>query len=43
MRWNLRLTAANAGICVAGAMQRLVAERGLVISGWCAPERLTSQ
>ncbi|MBY0389073.1 MAG: helix-turn-helix transcriptional regulator [Mycobacterium pseudokansasii] len=32
MKWNLRLTAANSGIWKAGEMQRLLAERGLVIS-----------
>ena len=32
MKWNLRLTAANAGIWKASEMQRLLAERGLVIS-----------
>ncbi|UCN12711.1 MULTISPECIES: helix-turn-helix domain-containing protein [Mycobacterium avium complex (MAC)] len=32
MKWNLRLTAANNGIWKASEMQRLLAERGLVIS-----------
>jgi len=32
MRWNLRLAAANRGIWKASEMQRLLAERGLVIS-----------
>lgn len=32
MKWNLRLAAANAGIWKASEMQRLLAERGLVIS-----------
>lgn len=32
MKWNLRLTAANAGIWKASEMQRLLAEHGLVIS-----------
>lgn len=32
MKWNLRLTAANRGIWKASEMQRLLAERGLVIS-----------
>jgi DNA-binding Xre family transcriptional regulator len=32
VKWNLRLTAANAGIWKASEMQRLLAERGLVIS-----------
>jgi DNA-binding Xre family transcriptional regulator len=39
MKWNLRLTAANRGIWKASELQRLLAERGLVISagkmsGW---------
>jgi DNA-binding Xre family transcriptional regulator len=32
MRWNLRLAAANRGIWKASDLQRLFAERGLVIS-----------
>lgn len=32
MRWNLRLVAANRGIWQASDLQRLLAERGLVIS-----------
>jgi DNA-binding Xre family transcriptional regulator len=32
MRWNLRLAAANRGIWKASEMQRLLAERGMVIS-----------
>jgi DNA-binding Xre family transcriptional regulator len=32
MKWNLRLTAANAGIWKASEMQRLLADHGLVIS-----------
>ncbi|MFE2999745.1 helix-turn-helix domain-containing protein [Nocardia sp. NPDC059246] len=32
MRWNLRLAAANRGIWQASQLQRLLAERGLVIS-----------
>jgi DNA-binding Xre family transcriptional regulator len=32
MRWNLRLAAANRGIWKASELQRLLAERGLVIS-----------
>ncbi len=32
MRWNLRLAAANRGIWKASECQRLLAERGLVIS-----------
>lgn len=32
MRWNLRLAAANRGIWQASDMQRLLAERGLVVS-----------
>ncbi len=32
MRWNLRLAAANRGIWQASDLQRLLAERGLVIS-----------
>jgi DNA-binding Xre family transcriptional regulator len=32
MRWNLRLAAAQRGIWKASEMQRLLAERGLVIS-----------
>lgn len=32
MKWNLRLAAANRGIWKASEMQRLLAERGLVIS-----------
>ena len=32
MKWNLRLTAANRGIWKASELQRLLAERGLVIS-----------
>jgi DNA-binding Xre family transcriptional regulator len=32
MRWNLRLTAANRGIWKASELQRLLAQRGLVIS-----------
>lgn len=32
MRWNLRLAAANRGIWKASDLQRLLAERGLVIS-----------
>jgi len=32
MRWNLRLAAANRGVWKASEMQRLLAERGLVIS-----------
>jgi DNA-binding Xre family transcriptional regulator len=39
MKWNLRLTAANRGVWKASELQRLLAERGLVISagkmsGW---------
>ncbi|WP_433754712.1 helix-turn-helix domain-containing protein [Nocardia sp. CA-135398] len=33
MQWNLRLAAANRGIWQASQLQRLLAERGLVISG----------
>lgn len=32
MKWNLRLAAANHGIWKASEMQRLLAERGLIIS-----------
>jgi DNA-binding Xre family transcriptional regulator len=32
MRWNLRLAAANRGIWKASDLQRLLADRGLVIS-----------
>lgn len=32
MRWNLRLAAANRGIWKASECQRLLAERGLVVS-----------
>jgi DNA-binding Xre family transcriptional regulator len=32
MRWNLRLAAANRGIWKASELQRMLAERGLVIS-----------
>jgi DNA-binding Xre family transcriptional regulator len=32
MKWNLRLAAANRGIWKASEMQRLLAERGLVMS-----------
>lgn len=32
MRWNLRLAAANRGIWQASQLQRLLAERGLIIS-----------
>lgn len=32
MRWNLRLVAANRGIWKASECQRLLAERGLVVS-----------
>ena len=32
MKWNLRLTAANRGIWKASELQRLLAERGLVMS-----------
>jgi DNA-binding Xre family transcriptional regulator len=32
MKWNLRLAAANRGIWKASEMQRLLAERGLIIS-----------
>ncbi len=32
MKWNLRLAAANRGIWKASELQRLLAERGLVIS-----------
>jgi DNA-binding Xre family transcriptional regulator len=32
MKWNLRLTAANRGIWKASELQRLLAERGVVIS-----------
>ena len=32
MKWNLRLTAANRGIWKASELQRLLRERGLVIS-----------
>jgi DNA-binding Xre family transcriptional regulator len=32
MKWNLRLAAANRGIWKASDMQRLLAERGLVMS-----------
>ena len=32
MRWNLRLAAANRGIWKASELQRLLAERGLVMS-----------
>jgi DNA-binding Xre family transcriptional regulator len=32
MRWNMRLAAANRGIWKASELQRLLAERGLVIS-----------
>jgi DNA-binding Xre family transcriptional regulator len=32
MRWNLRLAAANRGIWQASDLQRLLADRGLVIS-----------
>ena len=32
MKWNLRLAAANRGIWKAGELQRMLADRGLVIS-----------
>ncbi|RSM33531.1 XRE family transcriptional regulator [Amycolatopsis balhimycina DSM 5908] len=32
MRWNLRLAAANRGIWQASDLQRMLAERGLVVS-----------
>lgn len=32
MRWNLRLAAANRGIWTASQLQRMLADRGLVIS-----------
>lgn len=32
MKWNLRLTAANRGIWKASELQRMLADRGLVIS-----------
>lgn len=32
MKWNLRLTAANRGIWKASELQRMLAERGLVVS-----------
>lgn len=32
MKWNLRLTAANRGIWKASELQRLLADRGLVVS-----------
>lgn len=32
MKWNLRLTAANRGIWTASDLQRMLADRGLVIS-----------
>jgi len=32
MRWNLRLAAANRGIWKASELQRLLADRGLVVS-----------
>jgi DNA-binding Xre family transcriptional regulator len=32
MKWNLRLTAANRGIWKASELQRMLAERGMVIS-----------
>jgi DNA-binding Xre family transcriptional regulator len=32
MRWNLRLAAANRGIWQASQLQRMLAERGLIIS-----------
>jgi DNA-binding Xre family transcriptional regulator len=32
MKWNLRLTAANRGIWKASELQRMLAERGLVLS-----------
>ncbi|AIJ21895.1 helix-turn-helix domain-containing protein [Amycolatopsis methanolica] len=32
MRWNLRLPAANRGVWQASDLQRLLAERGLVVS-----------
>ena len=32
MKWNLRLAAANRGIWKASEMQRLLAERGVVVS-----------
>lgn len=32
MKWNLRLTAANRGIWKASQLQRMLAERGLVVS-----------
>ena len=32
MKWNLRLTAANRGIWKASELQRLLAERGMVVS-----------
>ena len=32
MKWNLRLAAANRGIWKASELQRLLAERGMVIS-----------
>lgn len=32
MRWNLRLAAANRGIWQASQLQRMLAERGLVVS-----------
>jgi integrase len=42
VKWNLRLAAANRGIWKAGELQRMLAERGMVISAgkmsglWCA-------
>lgn len=32
MKWNLRLTAANRGVWKASELQRMLAERGLIIS-----------
>jgi hypothetical protein len=32
MKWNLRLAAANRGVWKASELQRMLAERGLVIS-----------
>ena len=32
VRWNLRLAAAQRGICQASELQRMLAEAGLVIS-----------
>ena len=40
MRWNLRLAAANRGIWQASQLQRLLAERGLVISATVSAERM---